>query len=103
MPPLRLGSLADCVRDIGVGGGGVLAVLVRRSEGLLDRKPRLDSRVEVCLLNFDTSILRPEVDPEPERGLYAVRLEDPPPSLLLSKEDLRTGSSSSTPIDFGRP
>jgi len=49
MPPLRLGSLADCVRDIGVGGGGVLAVLVRRSEGLLDRKPRLDSRVEVCL------------------------------------------------------
>lgn len=56
MPPLRLGSLTDCVRDIGVGGGGVLAVLVRRSDGLDDRKPRLGSRDEgfLCLVSQST-------------------------------------------------
>lgn len=45
------------------------------------------------LPSFGSSTRREE--PDPERGVYAVRLEDPPSSLLLRPEDRLTS------LDFG--
>ena len=38
---------------------------------------------------------------EPDRGVLAVLLEEPPSSLCLRTDDLLT--SSMTPLDLGRP
>lgn len=45
------------------------------------------------LASFGSSARREE--PDPERGVYAVRLEDPPSTLLLRPEDRLTS------LDFG--
>jgi hypothetical protein len=112
--PLRIG----CSRveyDLATGGAtgtaDSLATLGRRV-GLIDRYLLLGSRAETLLTlvsvtfipvnrretylpNFGSSTRREE--PEPDRGVYAVRLEDPPSSLLLRPDDLLAS------VDFGRP
>ena len=120
-PPvlLRAVSLTDCVRVIAAGEAGNLIVLVRLIDGLVAMYARLGSRADMLLmivsvylmaihgasylLKFETSTLRTDADPEPESGVYAVRLEEPPSSLLFRAEDLLTVTSSTSPLDLGLP
>lgn len=94
----------ECARAIGGDvGAGILTVLVRLTVGLVAMYPLLDSRADVLLLNCGTSTLRTDADPEPESGVYAVLLEEPPSSLLLRADERLPLTSSTTPLDFGRP
>lgn len=112
--PLRVGcSLVEY--DLATGGAAGTAdslTTLGRRVGLIDRYLLLGSRAETLLMlvsmtlpsdsrrktylpNFGSSTRREE--PEPDRGVYAVRLEDPPSSLLLRPDDLLTS------VDLGRP
>jgi len=95
--PLRVGcSLVEY--DLATGGAAGTAdslTTLGRRVGLIDRYLLLGSRAETLLPNFGSSTRREE--PEPDRGVYAVRLEDPPSSLLLRPDDLLTS------VDLGRP
>ncbi len=116
MPPefLRVGcSLVEYDLTIGAAAGTSesLTTLGRRV-GLVDKYLLLGSRAEMLLrlisilsgfrnanssylLNFGSSTRRDE--PDPDRGVYAVRLDDPPSSLFFRPETLLTS------LDFGRP
>lgn len=99
MPPEFLligGSLVeyDLVTGETAGTAESLMTLGRRAD-LVDRYLLMGSRAETLLPSLVSSTRREE--PEPDRGVYAVRLDDPPSSLLLRPEDLLTS------LDFDRP
>lgn len=54
-------------------------------------------------LNLDTSVFRNEADLDPESGVCAVRLDEPPSSLLRLVEDRLTVTSSTVPRGLGGP
>jgi hypothetical protein len=105
IPPVlfRETSREDCVLVMGGGEVGSLIVFVRRTVGLVDMNPLLGSRADVLLLSFGASPLRNDADPDPESGVFAVRLEEFPSSLLFLVEDLRIVVCSAAALALGRP
>lgn len=84
---------ADSLATLGrrVGRVDMYLLVGSRAEALLSlmrRRSLFDEAREAYLLSFGSSTRREE--PDPDRGVYAVRLEDPPSSLLLRPEDLLT-------------
>ena len=109
MPPLLRGgfSRTECDRETGAAAGN-FAVLLRRNEGRDDMKSLVDGSLAETLLGcvsgvrtgackkqhtnlpiFGDSILCEETVLEPERGVYAVLLDEP--------WDLFTVTSSTMP------